>query len=333
MATTGSTANYQAAAQANDAVIAYAMEANYGVAATGAFQKTRFTGENFRPQNTRQRPDEINDLAEASQAVTTQEAVSGTLSGALSISTYDDLLAAVLCGDWTNDSVANGKIVKTWTLIEKLGAEWFVRPGSFCTRVQLTFTQGSFSQVAFDFSCADQTVSAADPAQSYLNAPSGTVLDTVQNFEGVQIDGATPEGCIRSIQITLTRNGADSDYGTGHTGACGIRVGEMLATGQLQIFFKTYDLYQRYVAGKGGPIALTVGDGSGAKYVFTFLNATLQNPQINAGSKNTSVIATFDIEGNPQAGGGTFRIDRTAGPGNVQAGGNDVTAGGNNVQP
>lgn len=307
---TGATAGYLAAAQSNDASIAYAMEANFGQAPTGAYQKTRFTGENFRVQNTRQRPDEINGLAEASRAVTTQKAGSGTLSGALSSGTYDDLLAAVLCGDWADDAVTNGDVVKTWSISEKIGAKWFLRTGALCTQAQLTFAQGGFSQAAFDFAYSDETVSDADPAASYTPAPTGLVFDTVSNFSGVQVDGSAPNGCVRQLQITLARDGAAMDYGMGHADSCGARPGEIMATGQIQIYFQDYSLYQRFLAGTSGPIAASIADAAGNGYTFTFLSATLQNPQINAGNKNTSIVATFDIEGNPQDAGGTFSIAR-----------------------
>jgi len=312
MANTGSTNGYLAGAQANSATIAYAMEANFGVAATGAYQRTRFTGENFRVQNSRSRPDEINLLAEGSQSVTTQRAGSGTLSGALSAGTYDDLLAAVLGNDWSNGAVSNGTLVKTWTMIEQIGASWFQRPGAYCTRVQLTFAQGGFSQAAFDLSYADETVVNADPAASYLAAPTGAVFDTVKNFAGVLIDGAAPNGVVRQIQITLERNGGGMDYGMAQAKAAGVRPGELIASGSIQIYFRDYSLYQRFLSEEGGTISCNVVDGAGNGYTFTFLNATLQNPQINAGGKNTTIVATFDIEGNPQAGGGTFSIAKIA---------------------
>jgi len=310
MAFTGATAGYQAAAQANDTAISYAMEPTYGVAATGSYQRTRFTGENFKPTDTTQRPDEISADIEAAQAVLTQTSVAGTLSGALSYGTYDDMLAAVLGADWADNVVQNGAVVKTWTLIEKMNAKWLVRPGSYCTQAQLTFAQGSFASTSFDFSCKQQTLADADPATTYTDAPTGRVFNTVDNFVGMTVNGVAPDGCVKQVQITLARDGAGSDYGMGHADACGIRVGQILASGSAQIFFKTWDMYQVWANGTQGPIVTTVKDADGNSYVLTFLNATLRNPVINAGSKNTSIVATFDIEGNPQAGGGTFKIQR-----------------------
>jgi len=311
MAYTGTTANYAAAAQSNASTVSYAKEETYAVKPGGAFQRTRFTGESFRLNDTQQRPEEINLLAEVSQAVTTQLSVSGTLSGALSVGTYDDLLSGIMGADWQEDgSIINSNMVKTWSLLQAIGDGFFLRPGAFCTRAQLSFPQGGFATAAFDFTCARQEKNLADPAESYTPAPSGAVLDTVGNFGSFKLGGQVPVGVLRQVDITLTRDGADSDYGIGQAYACGIRPGQFMAEGQVQIFFKDWSLYDRYVAGWSGAIDIEVMDATGNGYRFTFLNGRLQNPEINAGSRNTSIVATFALQGNPQTGGGTFRITR-----------------------
>lgn len=101
MSFTGATAGYQAGAQANEVVLSYALEESYGVPPGGNWQRLRLSGETFRVQKTRQRPEEIEASGESSRAVTTQVSVSGTLSGALSFQTYDDLLCGVMGADFT----------------------------------------------------------------------------------------------------------------------------------------------------------------------------------------------------------------------------------------
>lgn len=315
MAATGSTNNWAAAAQTNDAAISYCMETEYGVAPTGDYQSTRFTGENFRKQKTRQRPDEINGLAEASQAVTTQSALSGTLSGALSSDTYDDFLSAVMRADWADGVLKNGTsvmLVKTFTIREKMLSGYFHRTGCFPTQAQFSFQQGQFATCSFDFTGADEVKSTADIAKSLLAAPSGTVMDTIGGFGGVTLGGVAPVGKIRQFSVTLGSTDSKAEYVMGSEQAEGIVPGEFIASGQIQIMFKTFDEYDKFSENWQGVIEATVTDGSGNGYKFTFLNASLQNPQINAGSKNTSVVATFDIEGNPQDGGGTFQITKVA---------------------
>ncbi|GBQ14737.1 phage tail tube protein [Swaminathania salitolerans] len=308
---TGTTANYAAAAQSNASTVSYAKETLFALNPGGAFQRLRFTGESFRRNDSRQRPEEINLLSEVSQGVTTQESVSGTLSGAFSAGTYDDFLAAILGGDWQEDgALINGDLVKTWSLVQKIGDGHLLRPGAFCTRAQIGFPQGGFANVSFDFTCSRQEKSVSDPAGSYLAAPDGPVFDTIGNLGELRLGGEVPEGALRELTLTLARDGAESDYGLGSAASVGIRPGQFMATGQVQLFFRDWSLYDRFEIGWSGRIEIDLRDRNGRGYRFIFLNASLQNPEINAGARNTSIVATFAIEGNPQPGGGTFRIER-----------------------
>ncbi|MFT9299282.1 MAG: phage tail tube protein, partial [Gluconobacter sp.] len=102
MSFTGATAGYSAGAQANDVIVAIAAEAEYGIAPAGVYQRLRLTGETFRCQRTRQRPEELESSWEANAAVSVQQSVNGSLSGAVSFGTYDELLACV-CGSSLED--------------------------------------------------------------------------------------------------------------------------------------------------------------------------------------------------------------------------------------
>lgn len=311
----GSTAGYAAGAATNDTVVSYALEQTFGVAPAATYQFLRLTGETFRPQKTRQRPDEINPLPEVSHAVSTQESTSGTLSGAVSTGTYDGFLAGVMGNDFdAKGLLTNGSLVKTFTIRRKIGASWFHELGSFVSRAQITLQQGQFATCSFDFLCADEQKALADIATDTVPAPIGTVHDTVKGFTGVTIGGVAPSGKVRQVAISLERSGAAQEYAMGSAAAAGMIAGRLQATATIQFFFKTYDEYDRFSAETGAPIVVSTVDGTGNGYAFTFLNATLQNPQINAGSTNQSVIASYDVEGNPQDGGGTFTIAKIPAP-------------------
>ncbi|UMM63098.1 phage tail tube protein [Aristophania vespae] len=306
---TGATKGYFAAYQANDAIMALAMEDKYGVVSTKNYQQVRLTGENFRAQTQTARPDEINSLAEASQSVITQVAVSGTLTGALSYGTYDDLLAAVVCGDWQGNVLKNDKMVKTWTITERMGDRYFIRSGSFCTKAQLTFSQGNFASVEFDFTCAKQDSSDTSPA-SITPVNDNLIINTLSNFKNISFDDQVFTSGTRELTLTIERNGSASDYAMGSIEAVGIRPGETQLSAQVQVFFNNWNLYHKYENGWRGKIVAEIQDDNGQGYKFTILNALLTNPVINAGSKNSSIVATFDIDAGPQAGGGTIQIER-----------------------
>ena len=100
---TGPTSGNLAGAQANDNQYSYILESTYGTAPTaGAWQRLRLMSENIRANKTRARPQELSTTYESSAAITTQVGVSGTINGAMSTGTWDDLFAGVLMSDWVN---------------------------------------------------------------------------------------------------------------------------------------------------------------------------------------------------------------------------------------
>ncbi|NVN05347.1 hypothetical protein HW509_07010 [Asaia spathodeae] len=393
---TGATAGYQAGVQANDTRLAYAREATYGVAPKIAYQRLRLTGENFRRQNNRQRPEEIDPHWEASQAVTTQQTVGGTLSGALSFGSYDALFACVCSGntvdlaahipagvslafglaDWekrgvavstsgsylwgdlpsagfirlasesgklnkiipymrgvaadyiaipldafailpdpimdganaTTSVISNGAIFNSITLIEQLGDDVLVRTGGFVKQIQLSIAQGQFATFSADFDFRDEQRLTTSPATDLLAPTDSFVLDPVNGWGAIWIDGKKVDAPVRQFSATLTRDGAGQDFALGSVAAVGQRPGSLTATGQIQLFFRNSTEYQRFQDNWQGPVQVMLKDIKGNIYGLTFFSSTLQNPQVNATSKNSTIVATFDIEGNPKPGGGTFSL-------------------------
>ncbi|WP_336947585.1 phage tail tube protein [Asaia sp. HN010] len=392
---TGATAGYQAGVQANDTRLAYAREATYGVAPKIAYQRLRLTGENFRRQNDRQRPEEIDPHWEASQAVTTQQTVGGTLSGALSFGSYDALFACVCSGNTVDQTVRvpngtelgferpswepRGITISTWkdslwgslplagftrlwasagkinrvipyrrtspdyiiapfdtfdalpatvtdggtasasvitndaifnsvTLIEQLGDDVLVRTGGFVKQIQLSIAQGQFATFSADFDFRDEQRLTTSPATDLLAPTDSFVLDPVSGWGAIWIDGKKVDAPVRQFSATLTRDGAGQDFALGSVAAVGQRPGSLTATGQIQIFFRNSTEYQRFQDNWQGPVQVMLKDIKGNIYGLTFFSSTLQNPQVNAASKNSTIVATFDIEGNPKPGGGTFSL-------------------------
>lgn len=105
MAFTGATAGLAAGAQTNDTRMDFALETTYATPPTGNYQALRITGESFSRAQTTARPEEINALKQVSQSVVTQISASGTISGALSSGTFDDLIAGVMGADWSATTV------------------------------------------------------------------------------------------------------------------------------------------------------------------------------------------------------------------------------------
>lgn len=113
MAFTGATAGLAAGAQTNDTRMDFALETTYATPPKGNYQALRITGETFSGQQTTARPSELNAQKQVSQSVVTQVSASGTISGALSSGTFDDLIAGVMGNDWIAGTVSGSSAAKT----------------------------------------------------------------------------------------------------------------------------------------------------------------------------------------------------------------------------
>jgi hypothetical protein len=96
------TTGFEAGLQTNAVELSYGAEATWGTLPAVAFQAVRLTGgDRFAGSKQRQRPNEIRTDYQASAAITTQEEAAAGFDGALSFSTYDDLLEGLLMDDFS----------------------------------------------------------------------------------------------------------------------------------------------------------------------------------------------------------------------------------------
>lgn len=308
------TTGYQAGTESTFCTLGYHQEDAWGVAlANPQMQALRFTGETLAGTKSRQRPNEIIATREASAAVTTEESAGGTVNFGLSVGTFDDLLAAVMGGEWTNDVVQNASVFKSFLLEKGFGnGQFFQYPGSYPTACEISAQRGQFVSGSFTFACkkeANFQVSASNAA--YTPAPSGRVLSPTGSVRAVLNNGSALSAPLNAITLNLSNDGAAGDYGLGSAAALGMRMGTFMASGKLEAYFKNIDLYSQFKSESLASLEIDMLDDTNHGYKFILLQAAVMNPKINAqNGPNQAVMASFDLEGNPFASGGTFRIER-----------------------
>lgn len=326
------TSGYQAGIESNQVILAYAPEAVWGQAPAVPFQEIRYTGESLAGTKTRNRPAEVQATGEVVASITTQETAGGGVNFALSFGTFDDLIAGALKSEWVADTVTtgnastpagnqaaaradslvNGTEFRAFHIQKRFSLALFLRyPGSFVSAMTLTGGVGQFLNGSFTFLSQNEqpfTVDASTGAM--LPPPSGRVHDPVGGFKGVYLDGVAIPGVVDSFTLSATAVGAASEYGMGSAASQGVIMGLLEIKGTVKVYFKDYVLYQRFKNETQGVVSFVTRDAAGNGYVISVLNANLLNPKINAGGPNQAVMATFDIEGNPRAAGGTIQIDR-----------------------
>lgn len=214
--------------------------------------------------------------------------------------------------------IQNANLFKSLYIQKALSATLYTRyAGAKVTGFILSGGVGQYLSGSFQVAAKDEQKSTSNASTgAVLAAPTGRVHDPVTNFSGVYRNNSLVSGTVDSFTINVTSEGAAPQYGMGSASAVGMLQGKFMASGTLKMFFADFTLYDTFKNEASAPIAIVTRDASGNAYAFTFTKANLLNPQIVAGGPNQSVMATFDIEGNPHDGvdltttAGTFSIDR-----------------------
>ncbi|KDE20252.1 hypothetical protein AZ09_08055 [Acetobacter aceti 1023] len=206
--------------------------------------------------------------------------------------------------------LTNGALDKTYTLRKKLAGQWQVFSGLMVNQIQIQLQKGQTPTVQIDFIGSDMSITSVDVSSAVNAVTTSPLMDVVSGFLGCSIFGAKPAGCIQSATITLARDGAAQDTGMGHVGACGVQFGAFKASMDIEYFFKDYTEFLAWQAGQTGVVWVGIQGSDGYGYQFAILNGQIFNPKNPTSGKNSTIVTTISVTGNPLPGGGTFGITR-----------------------
>jgi hypothetical protein len=209
--------------------------------------------------------------------------------------------------------LTNGTAFQSFHVQKKLASALFlVYPGTFWTSGSVSAATGQF--MTGSLTGVSQVESKATTTQStgaVVAAPVGRVNDTVSGFLGLEVNNTAITSVVDQITVNINRDGAQAQYGLGSSLAQGMLRGTVTVTGSVRVYFKTFTEYDLYKSEAYTSVSYRTVDSVGAGYQITLPSATLMNPRITAGGPGQSVMAEFDLEGNPSPTlGYTVQIDR-----------------------
>jgi hypothetical protein len=190
--------------------------------------------------------------------------------------------------------------------------QYLVYPGSQITAGQLQKQQGQFTTGSFTVVSAFEDKATVDASTGgVLPAPTGRVIDTVAGFQKLQLNGVDIAAAAQTVSLNVTKEGSGADYCMGSSQAQGMRIGKLTVTGTVDIYFADFTLYDQFKSETMSLLSWREVDAAGASYVYSMPVAALMNPKITAGGPNRPVMATFEVEANPDPTlGCTLQVDR-----------------------
>lgn len=209
-------------------------------------------------------------------------------------------------------SIINGTLAQTLTIQKGFSASLFLLyTGCLISQMTLSGGVGNFLTGAFTILAKAETNATTNASTgSVVAAPTGKVMDPIIGFGGFYRNEVFLAQTVDSFTLQIQSTGAALEFGMGNASAAGLILGLTEVSGTAKVYFKDFSIYTQFLAETGGTFEFIVQDSVGNAYVFTFLNAVFMNPQILAGGQNQAVMASFTLEGDPQAAGGTIQIDR-----------------------
>lgn len=295
--------------------VAYIPEVTYGTTpATPAFQELRRTSGNLVTKKGTVVSDEIRLDRNVRDEFMVSQDVNGSYDFELSYGSYDDLLAAVMFGDWSSNVLWNGSTEKSFTFEETVdlggGSYAYSRfAGVEASTLALNFNSRAAVKGSISLMGQQETTGTAIISGATYTAPNTNKIETAVSVASLAIAGLSPVPKIKSLSLNINNNLRIRDrVGSLYTEQFGM--GQADVTGQIEVYFESNAVYDQVLAHGGGALSLTVGAVTAKKYTFNMPNVVFLDGARKIGGKNDDVMASIPFRALYDGSNGSLSITR-----------------------
>ncbi|HEV7458231.1 MAG TPA: phage tail tube protein [Roseococcus sp.] len=204
----------------------------------------------------------------------------------------------------------NGDQTQLVAFQKQLGASQFLRyPAGMIGAGSLRGSVGNFMTGSFSVMAREELFNSTT-AGSVAAAPGGGFFNCVSNFGGISLDDTVIDAVVQSLDLTISREGADMVYGMGSDAAQGNIFGQVNVAGSISVVWRNETIYNLMRAGTLRTITAVMRDPAGAAYAVTLPTSALRNGSPQAGGPNQSVVSNFTIEGAQNQAIHAIQLDR-----------------------
>lgn len=279
-------------ASSSEVRVAYVPEATFGVTpATPSWKTLRVTGGGLRTNKTTVTSDERQADRNVRDEILTGVAASGSYNYEFTADTFDDLLAAAMCGAWATNVLKNGVIDQSFTIEEtlELGAtDSFSR--FLGARVNtMSLSVGARERITGSMALMAQreALATAIIIGSTYAAPNTNAIATASaNVAALTIAGIATPPIVRSLSFELS-NGLRERPSVGTLYTAEFGKDRFNVTGTMNCYFQTNELYQAVLDHGTAALSFQAGVEANKKYGFLF-------PKIRFGDGERAVGGNAD---------------------------------------
>ncbi len=297
--------------------LAYVLETSPGIIpATPEWQTLRYVSETLALNKQTDIPDEITGGRDVTDIVDVGRSVGGAVNTLLSYGTFDDLLSGLLCNDWDNDVLVNGRTAKTFAFEKTfdlgaskaydrfLGVRMNSLDLSFQTRQSVT---ANWSVMGLNVADPSAAIIAG---ATYEAATTTPVLNAALNIGSLTIGGVAASPKLQSASITINNNIYQNDV-LGSYAPYGHGLGRLDVSGSITALFESVDLYKAIIAHDDLSLSLTIGAAANSRYKLTLekIKGTNGNPQVAGNNRAVLLTMPFQAKYGPNIGG-SIKLER-----------------------
>ena len=246
----------------------YCKENTFGVTpTTPAMKRLRHTSCSIVMSKNTLQSNELREDAQISDMRHGNRQVSGDVGVEFSYGSFDDLLAAVVRGAWSENKLVAGVDVPSFTLqrIFKDVTQYEVFTGCKVGGLKLSMktnamVTGSFSFVGKEASFTTEALDA-DPE----NVSTAQPFD---GFSGQLREGGVAVSVVTGLDLSI-ENSLSPLFVLGSASAGGINAGRINVTGTVSAYFQNMELLKKFVNEEESSLEFVFGDGVNQSYKIT----------------------------------------------------------------
>lgn len=235
-----------------------------------SFQNLRPTRFSMRPNIEKGTSQEYTTDRNVRGDFMTSKGASGRLEGELHYGTWDALMAHAFYSTWTSNVLTIGSTPSFFTLEDtyELGVldqyQRFV--GCMVNGMDLTFQPNDTVRIGFDIIAREMTAgTTAITGATYTSASTSRMPATTEQITGVTFDGISFAPIVRSLSLRIENNLIKRPvFDDPRSVQFGLGMADV--TGELEVYFDTYQAYQEIYTQSDARLTFVVGLETPSRY-------------------------------------------------------------------
>lgn len=196
--------------------------------------------------------------------------------------------------------LTNGTTLTSFTIERQIAeatpAQVFAFRGMYGSKFSTQLASRSLTEATFTFLGKDSLRKNGATYMPGTIAASQTydIQNGVTGVGNIWEGGAPLAGtAIKSISLDID-SGLRAQDALGVLGLVGVGIGTFVVSGSLEVYFADGAMYDKFIGDTYTSLTFSTKDASGNGYVIQLPRVQLSNGKIQAGGKNTDLMATFD---------------------------------------